>query len=98
MSTIANKELSELKNFIGKQNLIKTSITIIIAAKIFTLANVFLDSIAMPFFLATTNKKKPLEKRTYTIFGVEVKIGKFIIELIKFIYVLILVFIMSKFA
>ncbi len=80
-------------NFLNENRILQTAIGIVLATSITNFVtvtiNVFIDPMVKK--IANTEKNKKIK-----IFGVDVEIGVFIIELIDFIIIILLIYIVTK--
>ncbi len=80
-------------NFLNENRILQTAIGIVLATSITNFVtvtiNVFIDPMVKK--IANTEKNKKIK-----IFGVEVEIGIFIIELIDFIIIILIIYIVTK--
>lgn len=92
--------LAAFSQFLGRTSILKTASAVIISSKILEISKVFLDTMVFPILERDTDGDgesdlKKLERRKYSFGGATFEIGKFLIELIKFFFVLIVAFILS---
>lgn len=92
----------KFKEFLEKNKAFATAASIVIATQITILASSFTDNIIVPIFDRDTDGdgKKDLiqfENITFKMFGIKIKMGKFIIDIIKFLIVIYVVFVISLF-
>ena len=92
----------KFKEFLEKNKAFATAASIVIATQISIMASSFTDNIIIPIFDRDLNNDgikdlKSFEELTIKIIGIEFKLGKFIIDIIKFLIILYLVFIISIF-
>jgi len=92
----------KFKEFLEKNKAFATAASIVIATQITILSSSFTDNIIVPIFDRDTDGdgKKDLiqfENITFTMFGIKIKMGKFIIDIIKFLIVIYVVFVISLF-
>ena len=92
----------KFKEFLEKNKACATAASIVIATQITILSSSFTDNIIVPIFDRDTDGdgKKDLiqfENITFKMFGIKIKIGKFIIDIIKFLIVIYVVFVISLF-
>jgi len=92
----------KFKEFLEQNKAFATAASIVIATQITILASSFTDNIIVPIFDRDTDGdgKKDIiqfENITFTIFGIKIKMGKFIIDIIKFLIIIYVVFIISLF-
>ena len=90
------------KEFIVKNKAFATAASIVIATQINEFAISLTDNMILPIINRDYNKDgvadiQQFEKTELKIFGINFKIGKFIVDLIKFILVIYLVFAISIF-
>lgn len=92
----------KFKEFLEKNKAFATAASIVIATQITLLSSSFTDNIIVPFFERDVNGdgKKDIvhfENININLFGIKIKIGKFIIDIIKFLIVVYVVFVISLF-
>lgn len=92
----------KFKEFLEQNKAFATAASIVIATQITILASSFTDNIIVPIFDRDTDGdgKKDIiqfENITFKMFGIKIKIGKFIIDIIKFLIIIYVVFIISLF-
>lgn len=95
--------MAMFSKFLEQKSIIKTAVTVIISAKIFELSNTFLDTMILPIMYRDSSGDgkpdiKKLESKKFKFMGAEFQIGKFFIEFIKFVLILIIAFIMSRYS
>lgn len=89
------------KNFFDKYDIIPTAIATIVSSKIDDLAHSFVDNLILPVLDRDADGDgekdvKRLEEYTLKTKGINFKVGKFFVEIIKFILVLAVLFTLSK--
>ena len=92
----------KFKEFLEQNKAFATAASIVIATQITILASSFTDNIIVPIFDRDTDGdgKKDIiqfENITFKMFGIKIKMGKFIIDIIKFLIVIYVVFVISLF-
>ena len=92
----------KFKEFLVKNKAFATAASIVIATQINELAISLTDNMIVPIINRDYNKDgvadiKQFENTELIIFGIKFKIGKFIIDIIKFIMIIYLVFAISIF-
>lgn len=97
------KFAKEFLLFFKNNNLISTIIATIVSTYVTELTQSFADDIIIPIINRDGNEDgeadiKTLETFKITIFGIKFKVGKFIITLIKVIFIFFIVFIINKYS
>ena len=92
----------KFKEFLQKNKAFATAASIVIATQISSLASSFTENIIVPIFNRDLNKDgikdiQNFEDLKIKLFGIEIQLGKFIIDIIKFFVILYVVFIISIF-
>ena len=92
----------QFKDFLVKNKAFATAASIVIATQINDFAISFTDNLIVPIINRDYNKDgvadiKQFENTELHVFGIKLKIGKFVIDIIKFIMVIYLVFVISIF-
>ena len=89
--------IGDFYTFIFEKNIISTGIGIIIATNISSLTNMFTEVIISPIIKGLSGgNTKNLESLSFTIFGIEFKIGLLLKNLIDFLCIIIVVFYIWK--
>ena len=92
----------KFKKFLEENKSFASAISIVIATHISTLSASFTDNIIIPIFNRDVNKDgikdiKYLEDLELNIFNIKFKLGKFVIDIIKFMFVLYILFLIASF-
>ena len=87
-------------NFIKSNNIIDSAITTIISLEARVFSESFIDNICMPFLLIDKDGDgkadiKSLEKISVNLFGVKLKIGLFLIDFIKLLVILFIIYLFN---
>jgi large-conductance mechanosensitive channel len=90
------------KNFLRKNDSFATATSIVIATQISTLSASFIDNVIVPIFNRDVNKDgvkdiKNIESYELKFSGFKIKVGKFFVDTIKFLLVILVIFIISRF-
>lgn len=92
---------NNLNNLLKFNYLVKTSFTIIFG-KVFTkICYSFIDNIILPIIYIDFNKNNKsdinyLKNKTFNIFGIKFKFGVFFIDSIKFLFTILILYILNK--
>jgi len=92
------KQTSDFVKFVTNKRVIQMGIAFILSIQINQLANSFVENIVMPLvdIILTENRKEKLRQMKIVIFGVSIEVGRFIEGIIKFIVIVIIIFIIVK--
>ena len=90
------------KDFLEKNDSFATATSIVIATQISSLSASFIDNIIIYIFKKDINKDgvkdiENLESYQLNFAGFKIKIGKFVVDIIKFMLVIYIIFIISRF-
>lgn len=96
-----NFDLTSFINFLDKSNIFPTVAAAIISERINDFANVFVNDIIMQIIYRDANSDgvhdiAQIETKVIKIHGVEFRIGKLVVSLVKFILVTYVIFIVSR--
>lgn len=95
-NTFSN-QVSDLFKFFFERNIIQTAVGLIIASQISNIAKVISDSIIKPLFdKFVLNKNKNFDQIQYKFLGIEFKLGNLILELIKLLMIILMMYLLWK--
>jgi large conductance mechanosensitive channel len=83
-------EFSDFFNFLLEKNIFQTGVSIIIASQVSKLMFDTMNSLVAPVISKTIDSK--IETKTAKVFGIEFKIGAFIMSLINFLIIMLLIY------
>ena len=94
---IVRTQSDDFLQFIFKQNVIQIGIGLLIATQLSILTKLMSDEFFGPIIQKfINNKDKKLEDYKVSVFGIEFKVGLFILNFINFIFVIIFIYFLYK--
>lgn len=94
---IVRTQSDDFLQFIFKQNVIQIGIGLIIATQLSILTRLMSDEFFGPIIQKfINNKDEKLEDYKVTVFGVEFKVGLFILNFINFVFIIIFIYFLYK--